>query len=51
MSDELRVRAVLRDEVDIDKLVAGLLLLVEELAGERDEIPDEAAPGDGEAAA
>ena len=30
----VRIRAVRRDQVDIDKLVSGLLLLLEELAAD-----------------
>jgi hypothetical protein len=40
----VRIRAVRREKVDIDKLVSGLLLLLEELAadsqhGEQDDAP------------
>ncbi len=38
MSDEIRAAAVPRDDVDIDKLVTGLLLAVEELR----DTPDDA---------
>ncbi len=50
MSDEIRAVAVPRDDVDIDKLVTGLLLLVEEL-GDIPDDPAEAQVGDEEPAA
>lgn len=40
----VRIRAVRRDQVDIDKLVSGLLLLLEELAA------DTETNGDGDTA-
>lgn len=44
----VRIRAVRRDQVDIDKLVSGLLLLLEELAAdtETNGEGDTAEPGE-----
>ena len=45
----VRIRAVRREEVDIDKLVSGLLLLLEELAADTENASDSDAAEAGEA--
>lgn len=45
----VRIKAVRRDQVDVDKLVSGLMLLLEELAATGEPPSDENAPAPGEA--